>query len=85
MVWGEWNKYTVSAVPLELREQYIQNYYENPNTRYIKAYLKWISFLENVPFDVEKHRGMMLDIRARDKHRGTNLLDLWPEWEPYYK
>jgi len=85
LVWGEWNKFTVSAVPLELREQYIQNYYENPNMRYVKDYLKLISFLENVPFDVEKHRGMMLDIRARDKHRGTNLLDLWPEWEPYYK
>ena len=89
MVHGQWEKYTVSAIPLELRGQYIQNYYENPvdhyqNSRYIRDYMKLISYLENMPFDEKKHKSMMRDIQARDKHRGTNLLDLWPEWSPYY-
>ena len=89
LVHGQWEKYTVSAIPLELRGQYIQNYYENPvdhyqNSRYIRDYMKLISYLENMPFDEKKHKSMMRDIQARDKHRGTNLLDLWPEWSPYY-
>ena len=46
--------------------------------------MKLISYLENMPFNEKKHRSMMRDVQARDKHRGTNLLDLWPEWSPYY-
>jgi len=28
---------------------------------------------------------MMTDIQLRDKHRGTCLTDVFPEWEPYYE
>ena len=28
---------------------------------------------------------MMKDIQVRDKHRGTCLTDIFPEWEPYYE
>ena len=84
LVHGQWEIYTVSAIPLELRDQYIQNYYDNSNSRYTKDYMKLISYLENMPFDEKKHKSMMEDVQKRDKHRGTNLLDLWPEWSPYY-
>ena len=84
LIWGEWEEYTVSAVPMGLREQYIQNYFDNPDLRYVEDYQKLISFLEDMPFDEEVHKSMMWDVKRRDKHRGTNLLDLWPEWEPYY-
>ena len=28
---------------------------------------------------------MLYDIKARDKYRGTCLIDLFPEWKPYYE
>jgi len=28
---------------------------------------------------------MLKDVKSRDLHRGTSLLDLSPEWKPYYE
>ncbi len=84
LVWGSWEKYTVTAIPLDLREFYVEKYYDNPNLRYVKDYQKLINFLTDMPFDEKKHKSMMNDVKARDKYRGTCLLDLWPEWKPYY-
>ena len=84
LVWGSWEKYTVTAIPLDLRDFYVEKYYDNPNLRYVKDYQKLINFLTDMPFDEKKHKSMMNDVKARDKYRGTCLLDLWPEWKPYY-
>jgi sulfatase maturation enzyme AslB (radical SAM superfamily) len=84
LVWGDWEEYTVPAIPLELRDMYIENYYENPNPRYDRDFSKLVNFLEDMPFDEKVHLAMMKDVKDRDKYRGTCLLDLWPEWKPYY-
>ena len=46
---------------------------------------KLYNYLENMPFDETLHKEMMKDIQVRDKHRGTCLTDIFPEWEPYYE
>ena len=47
LVWGDWEEYTVPAIPLELRDMYIENYYENPNPRYDRDFSKLVNFLED--------------------------------------
>ena len=85
LIWGGYEKYTVAAIPLDIREQYIQNYYDNPDSRYTEDYQKLISFLEDIPFNEEVFKCMMWDVKRRDAHRGTCLTDLYPEWADYYK
>ena len=53
-----------------------------------QEYVDWqklYNYLENMPFDEALHKEMMKDIQVRDKHRGTCLTDIFPEWEPYYE
>ena len=87
LVWGIGNLYCVSAIPLDIREKYIDKYYdpEQSPVRHHQTFYKLVSYLETMPFDEEMHKKMMMDVQTRDKYRGTCLTDIFPEWIPYYE
>ena len=84
LVIGEPNIYTVTAIPEEIRELYIQNIYEHAPKKHANTFMKLINYLTDMPFDKDLHNRMMIDVAKRDKFRGTCLTDLFPEWKPYY-
>ena len=87
LVWGDGNQYTVTAVPLDIREMYMDKYFEYGDflDKEFTQWQKLYNYLKEMPFDEELHKEMMTDIQLRDKHRGTCLTDVFPEWEPYYE
>ena len=87
LVWGEGNEYAVTALPLDIREQYMEKYFDfgskiiEDHNNFQKLY----AYMEEMPFDEKLHKEMMTNVQLRDKHRGTCLVDVFPEWEPYYE
>ncbi len=84
LVWGYMEKYVITNVPPDIRDHYSQLYFENWNKRYNLDFKKILDYFDTLPYDEELLYKMMKDIKARDKYRGTCLLDLAPEWKPYY-
>lgn len=76
--------YTVASVPDSIRERYLDAIFENARSKHSETFMKITSILTDIPFDPILHEKMMVDVRARDIHRGTCLIDVFPEWEPYY-
>ena len=85
LVWGWMEKYVITNVPPDIREQYAQLYFENWNDRYEQDFKKILNYLDTLPYDEELMHKMMKDVKSRDINRGTCLLDLAPEWKPYYE
>ena len=85
LVWGWMEKYVITNVPPDIREQYAQLYFENWNKRYDQDFKKILDYLETLPYDEELMHKMMKDVKSRDINRGTCLLDLAPEWKSYYE
>ena len=86
-VWGDGNQYAVTSIPLDIRDKYMDDYYKFGNFM-DKEFTEWeklYNYLKEMPFDEKLHNEMMKDIQLRDKHRGTCLTDIFPEWEPYYE
>ena len=81
LVWGEKEWYTIEAIPLDIREIYLDKFYSLHNV--VLRHL--ISYLEDTKFDETLFSKMIIDLKQRDKYRGTNLLDLFPEWKLYYE
>ena len=79
LVWGPKELYTVEAIPLNIREIYLERFYDEG------VDINLVRYLEEMDFDLELSKRMMTDIIARDKYRDTCLLDLFPEWKPYYE
>lgn len=84
LVWGWMEKYVITNVPPDIREHYAQLYFENWNKRYNQDFKKILDYFDTLQYDEELMHTMMKDIKARDKYRGTCLLDLAPEWKSYY-
>ena len=85
LVIGGDNLYTVTAIPPDIRELYLERIYEHAPKRHIKTFMKLANYLTDMPFDESVHNRMMIDVAKRDKFRGTVLTDVFPEWEPYYE
>ena len=85
LVWGSMEKYVITTIPREIREEYINSYFSNWKSEYNDDFKKIVDYLENVPYDEELMHTMMKDVKSRDIYRGTCLLDLAPEWKPYYE
>ena len=79
LVWGEKELYTIEALPLDIREIYLDKFYSEG------ADVKLVRYLEEIEFKPELHKKMMFDLVQRDKYRGTCLLDMFPEWKTYYE
>jgi len=85
LVHGGLNLYTVTAIPPDIRELYLERIYEHATERHIKTFMKLANYLTDMPFDESVHNRMMIDVAKRDKFRGTVLTDVFPEWKPYYE
>ena len=85
LVWGNEEKYVITTVPPEIREEYINSYFSNWKSEYTSDFKKIVDYLETVPYDEELMHKMLKDVKSRDLHRGTSLLDFAPEWKPYYE
>ena len=85
LVWGAGEKYVITTIPPEIREEYINSYFSNWKSEYNDDFKKIVDYLETVPYDEELMHTMMKDVKSRDIYRGTCLLDLAPEWKPYYE
>ena len=85
LVIGGDNLYTVTAIPLDIRDLYLERIYEHAPERHTKTFMKLAKYLTDMPFDESLHNRMMIDVAKRDKFRGTVLTDVFPEWEPYYE
>jgi len=84
LVFGGDNVYLITAIPLDIREQYLDRIYTQVKPRHTKTFMKLANYLTDMEWDELHHKRMMNDVRARDKYRGTCLFDVFPEWEPYY-
>jgi len=84
LVWGSDEIYVITNVPPDIREYYAQLYFENWNKKYNQDFKKILDYFDTLPYDEELMHKMMNDVKSRDVHRGTCLLDLAPEWKPYY-
>jgi len=81
LVYGDDEIYSVVSTPPSIREKYLDNYYKN----YKKEIDHIISYLEDIEYDETQMWKMLQDIKDRDKYRGTCLIDILPEWKPYYE
>ena len=72
------NFYSISSIPYEIREIYLNKLYEEGATDLIK-------YLENAEYNETDMWKMLRHIKRRDRLRGTNLLKVFPEWEEYYE
>ena len=72
------NFYSISSIPYEIREMYLNKLYEEGATDLIK-------YLENAEYNETDMWKMLRHIKRRDRLRGTNLLKVFPEWEEYYE
>jgi len=84
LVFGDLETYTISAVPPDIRELYLDDYYFNMAPSLYNKFTQIISYLVNTEYDEKQMLMMLKDIRARDKLRGTCLTDVLPEWKLYY-
>ena len=72
------NEYCLNSIPDDIKEIHLQKLYEEGNIKLIKQ-------LEKTNFIEEKMWKMLRHIKRRDRLRGTNLLDVFPEWKKYYE
>jgi len=85
LVIGAGSLYMISAVPKDIREIYLDKFYTKTTSRHATTFMKLCAYLVDMPFNEEDHMFMMIDVAKRDKHRGTLLTDIFPEWAPYYE
>ena len=84
LIFGPGEMYTLSSVPSDIRELYLDYYDKNMPQNLYEKFVPIISYLKNIEYDEDQMWTMLKDIKVRDKLRGTCLPDLFPEWKPYY-
>ena len=72
------NFYSVSSIPDDIKELYLNKLYESGNIDLIK-------YLESAKYNEEDMWEMLRHCKRRDRLRGTNLVDVFPEWKDYYE
>ena len=76
------NFYSIQSVPPDIRKIYINNLYSHYRKNHEIPGM--IGLLETVEYKENEMWAMLAHIKRRDDHRKTNLLNIFPEWEPYY-
>ena len=72
------NEYSINSVPPDIKDIYLNKLYEEGHT-------ELINYLENATYNEEEMWKMLRHVKRRDRIRGTNLLDVFPEWKEYYE
>ena len=76
--------FTLKGLPPDLKDYYLEKLYKN-SYKVIQRIEKPLEYLENLEFDENQFENMISKIKARDKLRGDNILNYFPEWTPYFK
>jgi organic radical activating enzyme len=71
------NCYSLRSIPPDIRDMYLNKLYKNKMTTMIR-------YLEDTKYNEAEMWQLMSHVKRRDNHRGKNLLELLPEWKPYY-
>jgi len=74
----------ISAIPDDIKEQYIDKIYSLP-IEVSKMLQPHVEMLESKTHNQVEQNILLTRMAGRDRLRGTNLLELWPEWTPYYE
>jgi len=74
----------ISAIPDDIKEQYIDKIYSLPLdvSKMLQPHVEMLENKEHSPLEMNTLLTRMVE---RDRIRNTNLLELWPEWTPYYE
>jgi hypothetical protein len=75
--------FTLNSLPDDVREFYLDKLYSN-SYDIIKKCTKAIEYLEKREFDEPMYKQMIRSIKFRDKLRGDNILNHFPEWTPHF-
>lgn len=76
------NFYSVDSIPPDIRDQYLNKMYQHGRTySHVRDLIK---LLEKADYKETEMWDMLKHIKRRDILRKRNLLDVFPEWEPYY-
>ena len=70
--------YTLSAIPNDVKEIYLNDCYEF-------GMPELINYLEDIVYDEKVMTELMQHCKRRDTLRGTYLPDVFPEWKKYYE
>ena len=76
------NCYSIDSIPPDIKDQYLNTMY-----RYGRQYVEvrdLIKLLEQSQYKETEMWDMLKHIKRRDVLRKRNLLEVFPEWEPYY-
>lgn len=76
------NFYSIDSIPPEIQDRYLNTLYQH-GRRY-KVIHQLIRLLEQAEYKENEMWDMLKHIKRRDDLRKRNLLDVFPEWEPYY-
>jgi len=72
------NFYSLSSIPDDIKEIYLNKLYEEGAT-------DLINYLEHAEYNETDMWKMLRHIKRRDRLRNTNLLNVFPEWKEYYE
>jgi sulfatase maturation enzyme AslB (radical SAM superfamily) len=76
------NCYTLSSIPPDIKQLFLKQLTANKHLDQVDIL---ISYLQNAVYKETDMIEMIQHIKRRDKLRGTNLLDVFPEWKEYYE
>ena len=76
--------FTMKSLPDDIVDHHLSKLYSNESW-VIEKSKKIIEYLEKREFNEEKYHTMIERITARDKLRGDNVLNYFPEWKPHFK
>jgi len=76
--------FTLKSLPEDIKSLHLDKLYSEPYDIMDKC-SKVIDVLEKSEFDEFKYHQMIASIKRRDKHRGDNILNYFPEWKPHFK
>jgi MoaA/NifB/PqqE/SkfB family radical SAM enzyme len=76
------NFYSLNSIPPDIKDVYLKRL---SGFKYFKQKQTLIDYLNNTEYNEQDMVQMIQHIKRRDKLRGTNLLDVFPEWKEYYE
>jgi len=79
------NFYSLASIPPDIKEIYLDRLWTKPNEKKYKLIEKLTVLLDTQEYNEDDMWKMLAHIKRRDEHRGTNLLNILPEWKHYYE
>lgn len=76
------NSYNIASIPQDIKDLYLNRLYSYAKYEEVK---KVIQYLETIEHNEAMMWDLLAHVKRRDNHRNTCLLDVLPEWKPYYE